>query len=92
MGATGVVRRLFARAVKLSSDWCGHDHQAWPPKVGKTVWILDKQQYQRERMSQPRNGKALCLVGALWGLMEQGANRHECGLVHPARAAAQEDA
>jgi len=84
MGATGVVRRLFARAVKLSSDWCGHDHQAWPPKVGKTVWILDKQQYQRERMSQPRNGKALCLVGALWGLMEQGANRHECGLVHPA--------
>ena len=56
--------------------------KAWPPKGGKTVWILDKQQYQRERMSQPREGKALCLVGAQWGLTEQGASRHECGLVH----------
>ena len=41
--------------------------KAWPPKGGKTVWILDKQPYQRERMSQPSDGKALCLVGALWG-------------------------
>jgi len=56
--------------------------KAWPPKVGKTVWILDKQPYQRERMSQPSDGKALCLVGALWGLTEQGASRLECGLVH----------
>ena len=73
---------MCASSVKLSSDWCGHDREAWPPKGGKTVWILDKQPYQRERVSQPSDGKALCLVGAQWELMEQGASCHECCLVH----------
>jgi hypothetical protein len=35
--------------------------KAWPPKVGKTVWILDKQQYAEGTLSQLRNGKARAL-------------------------------
>ena len=35
--------------------------KAWPPKVGKTVWILDKQQYAEGTLSQLRNCKARAL-------------------------------
>ena len=68
--------------MRLSSDWCGQDLLAWPPKVGRTVRILAKQQYDQGTRSQPSKGKASCLAGALWGLTEQGPSCRECRLAH----------